>query len=89
MKIATSLPDPLAHALAEPMEKRQKSGIRERLNAVYGSVSEGVEPAIQKAQLRILDESAYLLRSPKNARRLHDSIAELSASRGSGQSLSE
>lgn len=89
MKIAISLPDPLAQALAESVEKQQETIVREGLNAVYGAVPEGVEPAIQKAQLKVLEETSYLLRSPKNARRLLDSIAELSAGGGLERSLAE
>jgi antitoxin YefM len=36
-----------------------------------------------------LEETAYLLRSPKNARRLLESIAELEAGRGSERELLE
>lgn len=36
-----------------------------------------------------LEETAYLLRSPKNARRLLESIAELESGGGSEQELSE
>jgi antitoxin YefM len=36
-----------------------------------------------------LEETAYLLRSPKNARRLLESIAELEAGRGTKRELLE
>jgi antitoxin YefM len=36
-----------------------------------------------------LEETAYLLRSPKNARRLLESIAELEAGRGTARELLE
>lgn len=36
-----------------------------------------------------LEETAYLLRSPKNARRLIESIGELEAGEGTERSLSE
>jgi len=36
-----------------------------------------------------LEETAYLLRSPKNARRLLESIAELEAGRGTARKLLE
>jgi antitoxin YefM len=36
-----------------------------------------------------LEETAYLLRSPKNARRLLESIAELEAGRGTERELLE
>ncbi|MFU8818551.1 MAG: type II toxin-antitoxin system Phd/YefM family antitoxin [Desulfurivibrio sp.] len=36
-----------------------------------------------------LEETAYLLRSPKNARRLLESIAELEAGKGSEKELSD
>lgn len=36
-----------------------------------------------------LEETAYLLRSPKNARRLLESIAELESGRGTERALSE
>tara|TARA_R110002110_G_scaffold205066_7_gene417053 strand:- start:188698 stop:188949 length:252 start_codon:yes stop_codon:yes gene_type:complete len=36
-----------------------------------------------------LEETAYLLRSPKNARRLIESITELEAGRGKARSLSK
>lgn len=48
-----------AQALAEYLEKRQETVVRERLNAVYGAVSEGVEPAMQKSQLKVLDHEAW------------------------------
>ncbi|MES3040318.1 MAG: type II toxin-antitoxin system prevent-host-death family antitoxin [Pseudomonadota bacterium] len=38
---------------------------------------------------KALEETSYLLRSPKNARRLLDSIAELNAGRGTERSLAE
>jgi len=38
---------------------------------------------------RALEETAYLLRSPKNARRLLDSIAELEAGGGTEWELAE
>lgn len=36
-----------------------------------------------------LEETAYLLRSPKNARRLLESIAELEASKGTERELAD
>ncbi len=36
-----------------------------------------------------LEETAYLLRSPKNARRLLESIAELESGKGTEQELAE
>ncbi|MFO7604809.1 MAG: type II toxin-antitoxin system prevent-host-death family antitoxin [Desulfurivibrionaceae bacterium] len=36
-----------------------------------------------------LEETAYLLRSPKNARRLLESVAELEAGKGSEKELAE
>lgn len=36
-----------------------------------------------------LEETAYLLRSPKNARRLLESVAELEAGKGSEKELSD
>ena len=36
-----------------------------------------------------LEETAYLLRSPKNARRLLESVAELASSRGTERELIE
>ena len=36
-----------------------------------------------------IEETAYLLRSPKNARRLVDAIAELEAGKGSQRKLAE
>ena len=38
---------------------------------------------------RALEETAYLIRSPKNARRLLESIAELAAGGGTEQKLLE
>lgn len=38
---------------------------------------------------KALEETAYLLRSPKNARRLLDAIASLEEGRGKERSLSE
>ena len=38
---------------------------------------------------RSMEETAYLLRSPKNARRLLESIAQLEQGGGAGKSLTE
>lgn len=48
-----------AQALAEYLEKRQETVVRERLNAIYAPMSEGLEPAMQKAQLKVLDNEAW------------------------------
>ncbi|WHS50845.1 type II toxin-antitoxin system prevent-host-death family antitoxin [Rothia sp. SD9660Na] len=51
----------------------------------------GREPAVilSLAEYESLKETAHLLRSPANARRLLDSIDELEASGGSSQALLE
>ncbi|WP_237210518.1 type II toxin-antitoxin system Phd/YefM family antitoxin [Rothia nasimurium] len=51
----------------------------------------GREPAVilSLAEYESLKETAHLLRSPANARRLLDSIDELEAGRGSSQALLE
>lgn len=48
-----------AQALSEYLDRRQEAVITQRLNAVYGEASEGVEPAIQKAQSKVLDNEAW------------------------------
>lgn len=44
---------------------------------------------ISLADFEALEETAYLLRGPKNARRLLESIAELEAGGGTEQELAE
>jgi antitoxin YefM len=44
---------------------------------------------ISLADYNALEETAYLLRSPKNARRLLEAIAELAAGRGRERELAE
>lgn len=48
-----------AQAIAEFLEKRQEAAIVQKLNAVHGAPQEGVEPAVMKAQLRLLDDEAW------------------------------
>ena len=48
-----------AQALSEYLDKRQEAVITQRLNAVYGGVAEGLDPAIKKAQLKVLDNEAW------------------------------
>lgn len=46
-------------ALAEYLGQRHSAAITQKLNAVYGSGAEGVEAAIMKAQLQVLDHKAW------------------------------
>jgi metal-responsive CopG/Arc/MetJ family transcriptional regulator len=48
-----------AQALSEYLDKRQEAVITQRLNAVYGEASEGVDPAVKKAQLKVLGNEAW------------------------------
>lgn len=48
-----------AQALAEYMEKRHEAAITQRLNAVYGAGQEGLDPALNKAQLGVLGDEAW------------------------------
>jgi antitoxin YefM len=48
---------------------------------------EGAVVMMSMADYQALEETAYLLRSPKNARRLIESIAELEAGRGKTREL--
>lgn len=50
---------------------------------------EGAVVMMSMADYLALEETAYLLRSPKNARRLIESIAELEAGRGKVRELAE
>ena len=50
---------------------------------------EGAVVMMSMADYQALEETAYLLRSPKNARRLIESIAELEAGRGKTRELAE
>ncbi len=50
---------------------------------------EGAVVMMSMADYLALEETAYLLRSPKNARRLIESIAELEAGRGKVRELTE
>jgi metal-responsive CopG/Arc/MetJ family transcriptional regulator len=48
-----------ARALSEYLDKRQEAIIAQKLNAVYGEIAEGIDPAIKKAQSRVLDDEAW------------------------------
>lgn len=48
-----------ARALSEYLDKRQEAVITQRLNAVYGEITKGIDPAIKKAQSRVLDDEAW------------------------------
>jgi len=48
-----------AQALAEYLDKRQESLITQRLNAVYDGNPEGLDPAINKAQSKVLGNEAW------------------------------
>jgi len=50
---------------------------------------EGAVVMISMEDYQALEETAYLLRSPKNARRLIESIADLQAGKGIEQDLLE
>jgi len=50
---------------------------------------EGAVVMMSMADYQALEETAYLLRSPKNARRLIESITELEAGRGKTRELTE
>jgi antitoxin YefM len=50
---------------------------------------EGAVVMISMEDYQALEETAYLLRSPKNTRRLIESIADLEAGNGSEQELLE
>jgi len=77
------------------------SNARTRLAATMKKVCDNHEPVIitrQKEEsvvmlsledFRALEETAYLLRVPKNARRLLESIAELERSSGKTRKLAE
>lgn len=50
-----------------------------------------VQPVVMMSleDYKSLEETAYLLRSPKNARRLLESVAELESGKGNEQELAE
>lgn len=48
-----------AQALSEYLDKRQEAAITQRLNAVHGATPEGIDPAIKKAQLKVLGNEAW------------------------------
>lgn len=50
---------------------------------------EGAVVMMSMADYQALEETAYLLRSPKNTRRLIESIGELESGRGTEQELIE
>jgi antitoxin YefM len=72
---------------------------REKLAATMDKVCENHEPIVitrnsQQAVVmmsledyKALEETSYLLRSPKNARRLLDAISDLSTGRGKARKL--
>jgi antitoxin YefM len=74
---------------------------RETLAATMDKVCENHEPIVitrnsqqsvvmmSLEDYKALEETSYLLRSPKNARRLLDAISELSMTRGSAQKRSK
>jgi len=51
--------------------------------------SEGTVVMISMADYQALEETAYLLRSPKNTRRLIEAVAELEDGKGQEKELSE
>lgn len=77
------------------------SSARSNLAATMDRVCDDSEPIIitrsgQRAVVMLsledfnaLEETAYLLRSPKNARRLLDAVAQLEAGKGREQALVE
>lgn len=48
-----------AQALSEYLDKRREAVITQRLNAVYGVAQEGLDPALTKAQLKVLGDEAW------------------------------
>jgi predicted transcriptional regulator len=48
-----------AQALSEYLDKRHEALITQRLNAVYGGAEEGVEVAINRAQLEVLGDETW------------------------------
>ena len=48
-----------ARALSEYLERRHDVAVTQRLNAVYGAGQEPLDPALTKAQLKILDDEAW------------------------------
>jgi len=48
-----------ARALTEYLERRHDTAVTQRLNAVYGAAQEPLDPALAKAQLKILDDEAW------------------------------
>jgi metal-responsive CopG/Arc/MetJ family transcriptional regulator len=48
-----------AQALSEYLDKRQETLITQRLNAVYGVAQEGLDPALAKAQGKVLGDEAW------------------------------
>ena len=83
------------------MKSKTYTEAREKLSELIENVCEDHEPYIitkrrDKAVVMMsledfdsLKETAYLLRSPKNARRLLESIKELEDGRGTARELSE
>ena len=84
------------------MRSTSYSDLRKNLAAALDSVTEDHEPMlitrdrgkpaavlISVEDFASYEETAYLLRSPKNAKRLTKSIAELDAGKGSARKLVE
>jgi antitoxin YefM len=84
------------------MRSTSYSDLRKNLAAALDSVTEDHEPMlitrdrgkpaavlISVEDFASYEETAYLLRSPKNAKRLKKSIAELDAGKGSARKLVE
>ena len=83
------------------MKSKTYTEAREKLSDIIEKVCEDHDPMIitkrrDKAVVMIsledyesMEETAYLLRSPRNARRLLESIKELEEGRGTGRKLIE
>jgi antitoxin YefM len=63
--------------------------IEDHTPVVITRKGEGAVVMVSLADYQALDETAYLLRSPANARRLRDSVAELERGGGRVRALAE
>ena len=48
-----------AQALSAYLDNRHEAAITQRLNAVYAAGRDGLDPALQKAQLTVLGDEAW------------------------------
>src|SRR5437016_5229648 len=87
VKMMESLPDPVQDRVAEHLREYIED-LREELqwDTTFKKTQSQLVAAARRAKQEI-EETAYLLRSPKNARQLLESVAELESGGGTERGL--